>query len=50
MTLVWFGNLELYYMRCDFTSTSATAIRLYTNINYIRETVFAGTNIGAIAG
>ena len=34
MHLVWFSptTQELYYMRCDFTSTSATSILLYTGI------------------
>ena len=52
MHLVWFSttNKELYYMRCDFTSASATAIRLYTDITSIMETVFVGTTFGTIAG
>ena len=52
MHIVWFSTAskELYYMRCDFTSSSATAIRLYTEINNIMETVFVGTTTGTIAG
>ena len=52
MHLVWFSTAskELYYMRCDFTSSSATAIRLYTDIKSIMETVFVGSSVGTIAG
>jgi len=52
MHLVWFSSTskELYYMRCDFTSSSATAIRLYTDITNIMETVFVGSSVGTIAG
>ena len=52
MTLVWHteNNNELYYMRCDFTSVSATAIWLYSDILKIYETVFVGTTVRTIAG
>jgi hypothetical protein len=37
-------------MRCDFTSTSATSILLYTDIKSIMETVFVSPITGTIGG
>jgi len=37
-------------MLCDFTSSTATAIRLYQDIKDIKLTVFVGTNVGTSAG
>lgn len=41
-------NEKLFYVKAEFTVSTVWAIELFQNIDYIRETVFVGTNVGTV--